>query len=272
MTEDIVGHVNNEGFSKAAAKQGYRIDPDVMQQGYDHIGDGYNKLLPKNIKAKIDTNDKINLMAAGKDSQVQEIMGRAPTLAKIFVAVESGAGSIPASSLHDAWKEVARAAGGNSKDAAQVRTVLEGLLEKVVPKKDLAPFKELNRQWGAIADIEKAYRGGASTGVGAAAGYFDPAKLVHESGTSPNPNNIVDKAAQTVKAFEMRNYSPGIPDVKTIANPLNWGKPLGYAMHGMGIGRTKLDATDQQKLIARILRGISQQAPIQGAIEFGGGE
>jgi hypothetical protein len=185
-----------------------RISPKVLSDATDAMGAEYSKMFPKNIRPVITTAERDSLTAAVKAvPEVQDLMARAPKLAAIHNALSNaqGAVKISAADLHDAWKEVGQVAQGQGQAAGQVRGVLEGLIQKVVPKGELAAFKELNRKWGAVEDIKRVWSAGKGEGQGAAAGTLLPAKLVTEAGSGPTANSMTDEAAQLVNQFNARN-------------------------------------------------------------------
>jgi len=255
--------ITNDLMKKAGIEGTEGLTRQNIEAAHKAIGKEFDKLLPKNINVKVASTDVANLQQAIKNSAtVQDDMAKAPTLAAVHNALSSGnPGTISARSLHDAWKEVGQT-GMSARNAAEIRSVLEGLIEKAIPGKNIGAFKELNQKFGTLKDVERVWRGGGSIGTGEAAGYLNPAKIVTEAGSGP-VTGIMEDAAYLVQRFGVRNFREGKVDPSVLDK-------VGSAVNLVGQGMNKLDATrvlntvrasDSTKKMIELLRAGVIRAP-----------
>jgi hypothetical protein len=258
-----------QSLMESAGLKGETLTQEAIVQGYKEVGGEFDKLLPKNVKVKLKSEDQTALSkAVAQVATVEDVMAKAPTLAMIHTALQSGnIAAIPANRLHDAWKEVSKASGGNARAAGEIRDVLEGLIERAIPNKNIAAFKDLNRKYGEISDIDRIWRGGGSSGVGPASGYISPAKLVAEAGTGPRMGSKVDQAAEMVQQYGVRNYGEGGFSLNSPTSYLRFLGPVAEKF-----SKTNLRADPSRQIAARLLRGATQQAPISAALDNPYGE
>lgn len=240
--------ITKELMSKAGIK-GEELTTKVIADAKSAMGDEYNKLFPKTMSPRIDSQDSQALQNAITNvASVQDLMAKAPTLAKIHSALQNTSNPIKltAEELHKAWKEVGKVAGNDPQAAGEVRGVLEGLITKVIFKKDIQVFKDLNRRWGLTEDIERIYRSGAGEGTAELSGYLRPSEIVKNAGTG----SAADKAAQFINKFDIQDFS------HDQAGSLGLGRVIGEG--GKGVGKV-INAMD--------ISGLDWSNPVKALVE-----
>ena len=202
-----------ESLLKETGSTAKKVTPEVLEAQTTILSDTYKTLFPKNVRAKVGTDEAKALADAIKTApQVEDLMAKGPKLAAIYNIVQSGTpGRIKLADLHDAWKEVGQVAGGpRSQAAGEIRGVLEDIMTKGMGDKGLKQFKDLNHKWGALEDIKQVYEGGAKQGTGRAQELITPSSLEQWARKLPD-SSPVREAAGMVKGLGIKDFKEGAP-------------------------------------------------------------
>jgi hypothetical protein len=239
-------------MSAKAGIEGETVTIKSVADADKTLTDGYNKLfaekqgaLPVKIrlstvdqKAIKDSLDNFTRVPGSAEAVsgpagpqgVQKIMTDelAPNLNKIYQAF-TGTNPVNLSPkvLHEAWKEVSLVSK-NGEAAGAVRAVLEDIISKGMKPDSLAAFKELNKKYGNLQDIQRVMEAGGA-GKGSAAGYLQPSKIEALAKESMAPNSDIKKALELINQMHLRDVREGIisPSIaSTASNVVRAGRQL----------------------------------------------
>ena len=149
-------------------------------------------------------------------------MAKSSTLAKIHTAMQSpNPAKISAAELHQAYRDIGKVAGGMSREAGEVRRLIASYIERGLGKNGISKFRDLNKKWGNLEDLETVWTNGGQ----GFAGTVTPASIVKYSGKLPGGQNIND-AAQIIGELKLSNLDLGKTPELSLSGLLRGGGSL----------------------------------------------
>ena len=177
-----------QGLLKEAGIKTKEVSDAVLSKRGDELSQGFKDMFTKTDKARVTSADYKALQDAIREHpQIEKLVasGEAPTLAALRQAMEDSAKrgivavKVPLDKMHQAWQEIAVAAGHRGKEAGALREIIEPIIKQGLEKagKPGASWEILREQWGALKDLNKVWGMGAGQGEGRAAGLIRPSAI-----------------------------------------------------------------------------------------------
>jgi hypothetical protein len=206
----------SEGLMKEAGIKAKEVSNKVLADRDTQLSQGFKDMFSKTDKARVTSADYKALQDAIRDHpQIEKLVasGEAPTLAALRQAMEDSAKrgvvavKVPLDKMHQAWQEIAVAAGHRGKEAGALREIIEPIIKGGLEKagKPGASWDTLREQWGALKDLTKVWGAGAGQGEGRAAGLIRPSAIEQFSKELPY-NSAMKETAGVTKGLGIADF------------------------------------------------------------------
>lgn len=219
-----------KGLLADAGIKAKEVSNELLTKREAELSQGFKDMFSKTDKARVTSADYKALQDAIRDNpQIEKIVasGEAPTLAALRQAMEDSAKrgvvavKVPLDKMHQAWQEIAAAAGHRGREAGALRDVIEPMIKQGLEKagKSGDAWSTLREQWGALKDLNKVWGAGAGQGEGRASGLIRPSAIEQFSKELPG-NSAMKQTAGVTRGLGIKDFheNPQLLDLN-ITNP-----------------------------------------------------